>query len=398
MGDSATPGRRLLALGVGGRTASMGVVLVAVVVAAAVLATVGVQRRALGGCVALPLTGVGGEAATGRAASVIPVPGAFVRTSGSSLLLNGQPFEVRGANYYPSRHPWDRFWPEYDQRVIDRDFAQFAAWGLNTVRVFVRFDQFGGGAGSATSLDKLANLLQEARRHGLFVIPTLFDFHSEYQPSGWAQDDLQTVALLTRFRDDPAVLAWDIKNELDLDYPRHGMSAVNAWLVHELSVARQVDRNHLLTVGWATAEDALTSPVTVDIVSFHAYDPLPRLATSYAALRQRNTDRPLLLEEFGSTTWSATETSANMEREQARYLSEVLDFLATSDAAGFAMWTPYDFENVPSDVGGPSRIAREAEYGVVRVDGSAKPSLQVLVAALHRPSRSSRSCGDAPPD
>jgi endo-1,4-beta-mannosidase len=362
-------------MGKGRRTAVIGVVLIVSFLAAVVVATVGVQRRGVGGCDAPPA----------RLTAVNLAPGDFVQASETSLVLAGKPFHVHGANYYPSHLPWDHFWPEYDQKVIDGDFSRFAAWGLNTVRVFIRFDQFGGGEVSPAALDKLADLLSRASNHGLLVIPTLFDFHSEYLPSSWPRDDRQLRALVLRFRDDPTILAWDIKNELDLDYPRHGKATVNAWLVHEVALARQYDGRHLITVGWATADHALASPVAVDVVSFHLYEPVSRLTSAYAELRRQVSNRPLLLEEFGSTTWSATRASADMEREQARYYSGVLDFLARSDAAGFAMWTPYDLENIPPDVGSPSRTAIEAQYGVIRLDGSAKPALKVLMTALRRP-------------
>jgi hypothetical protein len=86
-----------------------------------------------------------------------------------------------------------------------------------------------------------------------------------------------------------------------------------------------------------------------------------------------------------------------MEQEQARYYSGVLDFIARSDAAGFAMWTPYDLENIPPDVASPSHATVEAKYGIIRLDGSGKPALEVLIAALRRPPYSPGDHFSCPP-
>jgi beta-galactosidase/beta-glucuronidase len=62
--------------------------------------------------------------------------GSFSRTSvdGKSLSANGEPFLVRGVTYGAFRS--DETGREYtDDQLIERDFAQMAALGINTVRI-----------------------------------------------------------------------------------------------------------------------------------------------------------------------------------------------------------------------------------------------------------------------
>ncbi|MGI9253104.1 MAG: hypothetical protein ACR2J8_05110, partial [Thermomicrobiales bacterium] len=86
----------------------------------------------------------------------------FVGRQGDGLALDGEPFTISGVNYYPAASPWERFWPEYDPAVIDRDFAEIRDLGGNTVRIFLPFAQVGGADPDPRALDDLADLLDRA--------------------------------------------------------------------------------------------------------------------------------------------------------------------------------------------------------------------------------------------
>lgn len=124
-------------------------------------------------------------------------------------LPNQTPFFVRGANY---EGYFDRAWrmwdsDKFDETLIARDFSKMADTGLNTVRLFVqsalaadiRADNFG----------KLDRVLQLAAERHLAVILTFNDDHS-LNLAQVAQLDAKIGA---RYRDDPAILAWDLENE-----------------------------------------------------------------------------------------------------------------------------------------------------------------------------------------
>ncbi len=155
------------------------------------------------------------------------------------------PFSV-GVNYWP-RRSGPAMWRDFDAAEIAEDFARIAGLGLDTVRVFVRWDEFAPQADAVdpTMLDRLTSVVSLASECGLGVMPVLFCGHFDgvnYVPR-WALDrrvprgpfrtrsgdadvtvgcaTLYSGALLNaqlvfaaavarRLRGHPAVTAWDI--------------------------------------------------------------------------------------------------------------------------------------------------------------------------------------------
>ncbi|MEI7643172.1 MAG: cellulase family glycosylhydrolase [Chloroflexales bacterium] len=323
------------------------------------------------------------SAPLGPPAPAVPAPGLVART-GNQLTLDGRAYVVAGVNYYPQATPWDLFWSSYDPQLIDADMAQVASLGMNTVRIFVPYAQFGGSQVEPKMLDRLGDLLARAEAHGLKVIVTLFDFHADYAPLLWPRADRHLEAILGRFVGNPAVLAWDLKNEPDLDYQAAGRANVMAWLEHTARVVRAADPSHLITIGWSNPEAAADLTDQVDFVSFHYYAPVAQLSARYAQLRAA-TARPLLLGEFGLSTWNSSFFPGSSEVEQAAYTADLLGKLRATDAAGFMIWTLYDFRKVPANVAGraPWTNNPQQHLGVLRADGTPKP-----VAALLAPGAS----------
>jgi hypothetical protein len=316
----------------------------------------------------------------GPGAPPVPASG-FVRARGEHLEIDGERFVPAGINYYPAETPWDRFWPEYDPEVVAADFARIKSLGLNTVRVFVPFEQFGGPRVRRDRLDDLGDLLDQAEAGGLRVIVTLFDFRVDYSPLLWPQADRHLEALLTRFREHRAVLAWDLKNEPDRDDGAAGPGRVDSWLAHTARLARVYAPHHLITVGWSTAEAAPRLAEVLDIISFHYYLPADGLPAALASLRATAPGRPVVLQEFGLPTWSSPFfPGGHTEAEQALYYAEVLAALRADGATGSLAWTLYDFEHVPGNVAGrlPWQTGPQSRLGVLRADGSAKPAAAVL--------------------
>ena len=310
-------------------------------------------------------------------------PSMFVSQHKRKLLLNGEPYHVAGINYYPQATPWNLFWQHYDAEVIARDFDKIRDLGLNSVRVFVPFEQFGGSDVDPIMLAHLDDLLDQAEARQIKVVVTLFDFYTGYDLLLWPKADRHLETIVSRFADHPAVLAWDVKNEPDRDYAAHGQVVVETWLKHVIRLVREHAPNHLVTIGWSTpiAAEALASDV--DIVSFHYYAPAERFAEAYVTLQDAAPDRPLLLSEFGLSTWNSPFfPHGHSEAEQAQYYADILTTLRTTDGGGALSWTLYDFEHVPTNVVGhaPWKTGPEYYYGLLRTDGSVKP-----VAALMSP-------------
>ncbi len=323
----------------------------------------------------------------------VQTPHNFVGKNGISLSLNKQRYTMAGINYYPQETPWNKFWPTYSPKVIDKDFSLIHSLGINTIRIFLPFDQFGGShIGQEAQLTptltlvqnplgKLADLLRCADTHHLKVIVTLFDFRSDYTPLLWPQGDRYLEAILTKFKDTSTILAWDIKNEPNLDYKTWGSAVVNAWLTHTAVLARRYDPHHLLTIGWSTPEAAQTQIVGIDVVSFHYYASASALPQAYKALRTAIPAQPILMTEFGMSTWSNLFfPGGHNESEQAAYYTNLLHNWSATDSAGYMAWTLYDFSAVPAQVAGrwPWQSGPQKAFGLIQLDGTIKPAARVL--------------------
>ena len=295
-------------------------------------------------------------------------------------MLDDGPFEIHGVNYYPSDTPWDLFWSSYEPETIDRDLAIVRGLGLNSVRIFIPFWQFGGPNVDEAYLDKLDDFLARASANEIKVVVTLFDFRVDYRLLSWSSGDRHLEALIPRYRNNSAILAWDLKNEPDRDYGA-GKDLVDAWLVHVGRVVRELDPNHLLTIGWSSPEAAVSLTDSVDLVSFHYYALAEDLADSFDLIRLAAPSKPILLGEFGLPTWNSPFfPNGHTEREQATYFADVLTAMRGTDSSGYLAWTLFDFSDVPASVAGrfPWQIGPQKHLGVLRVDGTPKASAALL--------------------
>jgi len=212
----------------------------------------------------------------------------------------------------------------FDPATIDRELALAAACGFNSCRVFVQYLVW--RADPAGFRDRFAAFLASAARHGLSVVPILFDdcafagkephLGSQDAPvpglhnSGWTPspgpaiaDDLAAGPHLERyvrdvvgaFATDTRLLLWDLYNE-----PGNGGRGSRSLplLRGAFAWARAAGPTHPLTsAAWggpaaggrpddAARTDAACLALS-DIVSFHQYEDAAALATRIAALERR---------------------------------------------------------------------------------------------------------------
>src|SRR5687767_11059347 len=153
----------------------------------------------------------------------------FVQIDGQALTLNGTPYVVRGVNYYPSRYPWRRFLTEMPIIVLRHELRMMREAGFNTLRVFLWNDALFQcpGSGAVPNRDNMHRLDSMIRAAGeedfrliitLNDLPELVDYPLYSNP---AHTELQTRYLVERYRDEAAILAWDLRNEGDIDYGTH---------------------------------------------------------------------------------------------------------------------------------------------------------------------------------
>lgn len=306
----------------------------------------------------------------------------FVRVQGNELRLNGQPYQVAGINYYPQASPWTQFWPEYDPGETKVDLDLIRQLGLNSVRIFISYVDFGGDKVDLVNVAKLRHFLDQAQAHELKVIVTLFDHHTDHAVAQWAADDRHLAGFIPQFADHPAILAWDIKNEANRDYGLNTPELTDAWLRHIANTVRRHDPNHLLTAGWSTPEAAATLTDVLDFISFHYFEESADYSARLEKLIAAAPDKPVVLQEFVMSNWNPYWwPHGHTEAEQALYYADLLSQHRNYDTAGYMVWTLHDFDSVPlAEFSLPWQQATQANMGLRRGDGSWKPA-----AALIRP-------------
>jgi hypothetical protein len=303
----------------------------------------------------------------------------FVQTENGRLITDGQAFVVHGLNYYPRHAPWDRFLTEGDLDEMTEELDLIADAGFNTLRIFLWYEPLFTCAPEEAepnpeTFAKLDTIVALASERDLRLIITLNDLPDLYfRPlyTDWARYDAQTAFIVHRYHDEPAILAWDLRNEGDLDYGardgsgRFEREGVLAWLAHAAEIVRANDDHHLITAGWWS--DAAETDSVVDLLSFHHWTDAAELESRISALRE-NTAKPILIEEVGYPSWGE-----GGETFQAETLGQVIDAAEESQAAGWLIWTAFDFTPIDGQPDSP-----EYHFGLWHTDLTPKPALDAL--------------------
>jgi hypothetical protein len=197
------------------------------------------------------------------------------------LLVNNKPFFVKGAG------------------LDGGDLATVAAHGGNSIRTW--------------STENAREVLDAAARNGLYVAMGLdvarerhgFDYSD---PAAVARQLAAIKAQVLQLRHHPALLLWDVGNELNLD--SHNPKVWNA--VNDISkMIHQVDPNHPTTTALAglnadLAKEIKTRAPDLDLLSIQMYADLVNLP---ARLRESGWAGPYLVTEWGATGhWEVGQT------------------------------------------------------------------------------------------
>ena len=189
----------------------------------------------------------------------------------------------------------------------------------------------------------------------------------------WNRYDAQTIYIVRRYRAEPTILAWDLRNEADLDYTRKTgdtsavvQGNVIRWLAHVSAVVKEHDPLHPVTAGWLN-DPSETAPY-VDFLSFHHWTNAAALQGRIEEYRETN-DKPLLLEEVGFSSRS----EGTSDERQAELLAGIRDTAEAEGLAGWLVWAAFDFEPEP---GQPANA--EHFFGLWRTDLSPKPAVEAI--------------------
>ncbi len=298
---------------------------------------------------------------------------------GDKIYINKQEFRVKGINYYPQKTPWDMFGDDFKIEVITKDFEIIKNTGLNTIRIFLQYEDFGKEFVKLEKLQKLKQVLDQAQTKDIKVIVTLFDFYGDYTALNWTLTHRHAEQIVSAFKNHKAILAWDIKNEPNLDFESRGQVNVVAWLREMTSQIKKFDPNHLVTIGWSDITSARILEDDVDMVSFHYYQDINTFEKTYQELKAK-TNKPLVLQEYGVSSsrgfWSPFGFS---EKKQASYHQQFQDIFKQHNVH-YVSWTLYDFVKVPSSVVGnlPWRKHKQKYFGFIDTKGNKKAAFEFI--------------------
>lgn len=298
-----------------------------------------------------------------------------------ALKLNQKISTIKGINYYPKDYPWDMYGKKFNDSIISSDFKIINEMGLNTVRIFVPYEDFGQADIENEKIEKLQKVMDMAAAANLDVILTLFDFYGDYSIPDWTLTHRHAQFIVDEFKDHKALLAWDIKNEPDLDFETRGKENVLAWLSQMITEIQKWDAETPITIGWSTPEAAENLFNEIDFVSFHYYLKPVDFLTAYKKLKNKVVNKPIVLQEYGYSSYDGLWNGylGSLE-DQTQYYTEMQATL-NEERIPFILWTLYDFDEVPNSVVGrlPWRKNPQRYFGLINTEGKKKPVFEIIV-------------------
>ena len=285
-----------------------------------------------------------------------------------------------GINYYPASASWKEFWTDFPVDEIRSDLETIRKMKANAVRIFLNHDYFENADTQEDAQTKLRVFLDLCAAQNIQVLVTLFDLRPDYTLSNLSADAAHIDKVLSPVSAHSAILGIDIKNQADLDFPAWGQGVVEGWAS---VMARHIQIHYPelpVTVGWSNPDAALGLKDVVDFVTYHEYGDVKGFAARLEEVKTGVGDKPVMITELGSTIWTPFRSTRAAEAKQASRLESQLRQSIAAD--GVFVWTLNDFDHVGSDVVGrrPWRKAQQRHFGLLRADGSSRPSHTVLQA------------------
>jgi endo-1,4-beta-mannosidase len=341
------------------------------------------------------------------------------------------------------------WWADFDRSEVAADFARIAAGGLDSVRLFLTWEDFQPTRAEVDRqmLDRLVTVADLAGRAGLVIMPTLFTGHMsgvnwvpDWALAGterdarfrvlsggrvrraglrnWYADEEIATAQALLAREAAAALAghqalwgWDLGNENSNCVVPPSRTSARRWLERITGAIRAADQTALVTVGLHMEdleEDRRLGPreasEACDFLSMHGYPIyaswaagptdehlLPFLADVSCWL---GNGRDVLFSEFGLPTFRGgddrgEEQASSLlvdEEVAAAYTQRALTALRRAGCIGAMVWCYTDYD--PAIWANPPLdvAVHERSFGLWRADGSPKP----VVAAVQAFAETSR--------
>ena len=213
--------------------------------------------------------------------------GVRASVKGKFIYAGDEKFYIRGVTYGPFR-PDEQGCEYKDPQTVDRDFAQMAASGINSVRTYTVPPRW---------------LLDVALKHNLRVMIGLpWEEHITFLDDKKLAKDIERRVRegVKSCAGHAAVLCFTIGNEIPSSIVRwHGRRSIESFLERLYKAVKEVDPEALVTyVNFPTTE-YLELPF-VDFVSFNVYlETREKLEGYLARLQNLAGEKPLVMAEIG---------------------------------------------------------------------------------------------------
>lgn len=140
--------------------------------------------------------------------------------------VSGKPYMPVGVNYFDHETGWaPQIWKQFDESRVREQFQVMKSYGINAARFFIASTAFVPEKNKIdmTAIEKFDKFVVIAKESNIHIIPTGPD-HWEGVP-GYCRPDmycnpgaleaLQTYwsFMSKRYKDEPVVFAWDLRNE-----------------------------------------------------------------------------------------------------------------------------------------------------------------------------------------
>jgi mannan endo-1,4-beta-mannosidase len=295
------------------------------------------------GCDRSPITGdqitdpglnAAADASSGGAAAV-GGGSPFVTRTGTQLVLKGKLYRFTGLNIYNANSSGTCWYAMASGTILDRSLAAIGA-GKEAFRSW--FFQSLATTGGQRDWSAFDHTLSVARSHRVKVIATLTNQWGDCEAGGYKTDSWYTggytqldpggiasyrdwvAEVVTRYRDDPTILAWQLINEAEVKPSRDATCSAGAATILKAFAAdvsgliKSLDPNHLVSLGTmgggqCGAQSAeyqdVYSVASIDLCEYHDYQPLaPMPGDQYNGLQVRidqcnALEKPLFVGETG---------------------------------------------------------------------------------------------------
>ncbi|KAF8706096.1 glycosyl hydrolase 5 (cellulase A) family, partial [Rhizoctonia solani] len=243
-----------------------------------------------------------------------PVSTGFVKTSGTKFTLNGSTFTVVGSNaYWMAQLSTSTDITQAFTDLKNAGFTTLRTWGFNDVTSpsDTYYQLWSGSTATvntgADGLAKFDTVVATAKAAGIRLIIALTNNWSDY---GGMDAKVKAAfksyinAWVSRYKDEPTVLGWQLANEPRCKGSTGTWSGtcttatITNWASEISAYIKSLDPNHLVGLG----DEGFYNQANGPNYPYQGGEGIDFDANLNHAASQKSANKPVILEEFGVTT------------------------------------------------------------------------------------------------